>query len=190
LKDLVNLAQKEPGKLTFASAGGVGQFPTHMAPEVLKYKQKLQINHVPYKGTGPAVVDVASGLVDMIMTTGLGSVRPFVDSGKMKVLAIAAPKRSEAAPNVPTFAEEGYPLPELKNGTIWGLLGPAGLPKDIVNRLHEVVVKAMASSEVREKLAQLNIYPRTSSPEELASIIKSESETWGSLLKRMNIQFD
>lgn len=190
VKELIELAKKKPGDVSFASSGGVGQLPTHIGPELLKMKHGLDLNHIPYKGAGPAMVDIAAGRVSMIMTTGLGSVQQFIDSGKVKALAITGDKRADALPNVPTFAEEGVPLPELSGGTMWGLLGPAGLPRDIVVKLNQAVVKAMASPEVREKLTALNIEPRTSSPEAFSELIKKETETWGGVLKRMNIQVD
>jgi tripartite-type tricarboxylate transporter receptor subunit TctC len=188
--EFVALARSKPGSLSFASAGGIGQLPTHIGPELLKVKQGITLNHIPYKGTGPALVDVAAGRVSMIMTTGLGSAQPFLDGGKVRAVAISGKQRSEALPEVRTFAEQGLPLPELDGGTMWGLLGPAGLPRNMVTKLNLAMTQAMESADVRDKLSTLTIAPRSSTPEQLAAIMKKEVETWTSVLKLMNIQVE
>lgn len=188
-QEVFELAKQKSSNLSFGTAG-ISQFPTHIVAELLKLKLGLNIAHVPYKGTGPAIVDVAAGRVSMIMTTGLGSVQSFVDSGKMKPMAVTGTRRAAAAPDVPTFEESGVPLPELEAGTMWGVLGPAGIPKEIVTKLNKAVVQAMESPEVRQKVAALSIETRTSTPEELGELIRRETESWSGILKRMDIDLN
>ena len=190
LPEFMKWAKDPASRASFASSGGVGQFPTFISPELLIYKYGLTLNHVPYRGAAPATLDVAAGRVSMIMTTGLGTIQPFLTSGKMKALALTGDKRAAALPNVKTFAEQGYPLPEVANGTQWGLFGPAKLPRDIVVKLNAAVVKAMTSAEAKTQLAQLNIDPKTSTPEELSAMLKKESDTWVPIMKAMKIEVE
>ena len=148
VQELIALAKRKPGTLSFASSGA-GHFPTHIGPELFKLKNGLDILHVPYKGSGQAIIDVAAGRVSFIMTSGLGAAKPFLDSGKVRALALTGDKRAAAAPDVPTFAEAGSPLPEMNAGTWWGLMGPAGLPRNIVVKLNESLAQAMAAPDVR-----------------------------------------
>ena len=188
LQEFIALAKSQPGKLSYGS-GGTGQL-THIGPELFKEKNGLNIVHIPYKGAPPALVDVVAGRIAFLMSTGLGTAKPHIDSGKVRVLAITGEKRSPAMPDVPTFGEIGSPLPELKLGNWWGVLGPAGMPRDIVAKLNESVVQAVASPDVAAKLTTLNMIPYTTTPEAFAEVINTSIGTWAPIVKRMNIVLD
>ncbi|MBI2319762.1 MAG: tripartite tricarboxylate transporter substrate binding protein [Betaproteobacteria bacterium] len=189
VRELIALAKSKPGSLTFGSSGA-GSFSAHLAPELFKLKHGLDILHVPYKGAGPAMMDVVAGRISLIMTTGYGTAKPFLDSGKLRALAVTGERRSRAAPDVPTFAEAGSPLPEINAGGIFGLVGPAGLARNIVVKLNESLLQALASREVLAKLAALNLEPMPMAPEAFGGFISAQMDTWAALLKRMNIKAD
>lgn len=184
LQELIALAKKTPGKLSYGS-GGSGN-TTHLIPELFKGKYGLDIVHVPYKGSGLALTDVIADRVAFAVI-GLSVAKPFIESGKVRVLAITGEKRAAALPKVPTFAEAGAPLPEANLGSWWGLLGPAGLPRNIVMQLNNALARALAQPELRARFAALNIAPVSSTPEEFASRMESEIGTWGGVVKRANI---
>ena len=189
IQELIALAKSKPGTLSFGSAG-TGQFPTPIGPELFNAKNGLNVLHVPYKGAGPAMVDVVAGRVSFIMTTGLAAAKPHLESGKVRALALTGGKRAAAAPDVPTFAEAGSPLPEMNFGTWWGILGPVGLPRDIVAKLSESLAQALAAPDVRARLAALNVEPMTSTPEAFSDFINAEIATWAEVLKRLNIKVE
>ncbi len=189
VRELIALAKSRPGALSFGSSGA-GSFSAHLAPELFKLKYGLDILHVPYKGAGPAMMDVVAGRVSFIMTTGFGTANPFLDSGKLRALGVTGDKRSAAAPDVPTFAEAGAPLPEINAGGIFGLVGPAGLPRPIVLRLNESVVQALGAPEVSAKFAALNLEPMPMAPDAFGSFISTNVDTWAEVLKRMNIKVE
>jgi tripartite-type tricarboxylate transporter receptor subunit TctC len=188
LKELIALAKQKPGMLTFGSAGGSGQLPTHIGPELFKVKQGLDILHVPYKGTGPALIDLAAGRLSFMMTTGTGSAKAFLDAGKIRAIAVTGKTRSERMPDVATFLEQGVPIPELNDGTAWGLFGPAGLPDDVVAKLNAAMQKVLGSPELRASFARLDIYPAKSTAKELGALMRTESSTWKPLVAKMNIK--
>ena len=188
LQDFIAFAKRQPGKLSFGS-GGTGQF-THLGPEIFKAKNGLNIIHVPYKGAAPAMVDLVAGRIAFIMSTGLATAKPYIDSGKVRALAITSDKRSTLMPNVPTFAEVGSRLPELEPGNWWGLMGPGGLPHDITVKLNMALNQTLAAPDVARHLGTLNMSPYASNPEEFAEVIKAGIATWAPIIKRMNIVLD
>ena len=188
VKELIALAKAQPNGLSFGSAGGSGQLPTHIGPELLKIKSDIKVVHVPYKGAAPALLDLAAGRTAFMMTTGTGSAKPFLDSGKIRAIAVTGSKRSDALPNVPTFREQGVPLPELDQGTSWAVFGPRGIPADVVRTLEDAIAKALQSPELRKGFALLDIEPAAGSAVNLAAQIRQERETWPPLLKKMDIQ--
>lgn len=186
LQELIALAKSKPGILSFGS-NGAGQL-THIGPELFKVKNGLDILHVPYKGIGPALVDVLAGRVSFIMTTGFATVKPHLDSGKIRALALTGERRSAALPDVPTFAEAGSPLQELNLGNWWCLMGPAGLPRHIVVKLNDSLAQALAAPDVLAKLAALNMLPFISTPEAFAEVINAAIGTWAEVLKNMKFR--
>lgn len=186
IQELIALAKNKPGALTFGSAGN-GQFPTHVGPVLFTVKNGMDVLNVPYKGAGPAMIDVAAGRISFMMTTGFAAAQPFLESGKVRALAVTGSKHAAAMPNVPTFAEAGAPLPEMNAGSRWGVWGPAGLPRSMVVKLNGALVQALAAPDVLARLAALNLDPFPSTPEELADAMNKDLEMWGQVLKRANI---
>ena len=185
LADLVAAARKNPGKVTFGSAGAGNT--THLVPELLKASQNIEATHVPYKGAGPAVIDLASGQIDFVIS-GLSGVQALVAAGKLRALAITGDKRANVMPLVPTFAEAGVPLPEAKLGSWWGILVPTGTPPAIIAQLNQAIAKALASPDTKARLTAQNIEPMASTPPFFADWIKSETDRWTSVLQRAQIK--
>ena len=185
VKELVALAKAQPGGLTFAS-GGSGSTP-HMAAELLKSVAGLDIRHIPYKGTAAAIPDLLGGRVTM-MFSPTSNVLPLAREGKLRALAVASLRRSPAAPELSTIAESGYPGFEV---TGWyGLLAPTKTPATIVRKLHLETVKALALPDLRAKLADLGLETIGNSPDEFATVIKSEIQKWAKVIKDAGIKPD
>ncbi|ANN77398.1 tripartite tricarboxylate transporter substrate binding protein BugE [Bordetella flabilis] len=165
----IKLAKAEPGKLTYASAGNGSV--SHMMGELFKSASGTNLVHVPYRGVGPALNDVLAGQVD-VMYDNLPSSLPHVQSGRLIALAVAAPERVKALPTVPTFAEVG--LAPVNDASWFGLVGPAKLPKAVVDKLNAAVVKAEADPDVQARLAALGATPVGNSPDAFAKQISAE----------------
>ena len=189
LRELVAYSKATPGGLHYGSSGGMGQMPTHMGPEIFKLKSGLNASNVVYRGAGPALVDLAAGRVDFMMTTGLGGAMPFMEAGKLRVLAVTSKERHPFYGEAPTFQESGFPVPELENGTIFGLLGPAGLPADVQATLSDAVQKVMASAEYQAQLKPLMMAPYAKGgPQLLRDVMDAEIRTWGPVVRKLNLQ--
>ena len=185
LKELVALAKSQPDKLAYASSGNGSH--VHVSTEYFLYTAGIRITHVPYKGTGPALNDTIGGTTQLIFGS-VATALQHVKSGRLRALAVTTPKRIAAAPDVPTVAEAGYPSYEVTN---WhGLVGPRGLPKDIVARLNREVNESLKSDDVKKILASDGLEPAGGSPEELAAIIKKEIGRWGEVVKRAGVKAD
>lgn len=185
LKELVALAKSQPDKLAYASSGNGSH--VHVSTEYFLYTAGIRITHVPYKGTGPALNDTIGGTTQLIFGS-VATALQHVKSGRLRALAVTTPKRIAAAPEVPTVAEAGYPSYEVTN---WhGLVGPRGLPKDIVARLNREVNESLKSDDVKKILASDGLEPAGGSPEELAAIIKKEIGRWGEVVKRAGVKAD
>ncbi len=183
VKELVALAKAQPGGLTFASAGSGNA--THMAAELLKSAAGLDIRHIPYKGVPAAIPDLIGGRVTMTFSP-IGVVLPLARAGKLRALAVTSLMRSSAAPEIPTIAESGYPGFEV---TGWlGLLAPARTPATIIGKLHLETVKALALPDLRAKFADLGLEVIGNSPDEFATVIKSEIPKWAKVIKDAGIK--
>jgi tripartite-type tricarboxylate transporter receptor subunit TctC len=183
LQDLVQIARKSPGKLSYGS-GGVGT-TTHLAPELLKSLTKTNIVHVPYKGSGQALIGLMGGDVDVLIMAVPASA-PQALSGKVRALAVLSDKRATALPNVPTTKEAGIEGLEVP---IWyGILTTTGTPKEIVARLNSELVKALTSPELKERLTAAGIEPMNSTPEYFAGFIKSENARFAKVIKDAGIK--
>jgi len=178
VKELIALAKRQPGKLSFAS-GGAGS-SNHLAGELLKLLAGVDLLHVPYKGAGPAMIDVMAGHVDMMLgAAGLAEAR----AGRVKVLGVTGAKRSPQAPELPTLLEAGVKGYE---ATIWfGLLAPAGTPQPIVGRLSQEVGKALQSKSMRERFNTVDLTPTT--PEGFAEHIRREMPKWRKVVTEAKI---
>jgi tripartite-type tricarboxylate transporter receptor subunit TctC len=185
LQDVVAAAKAKPGDLNFASPGN-GTSP-HLAGELFKSLAKIDMGHVPYKGSGPAITDVVAGHVPLMFDTTL-IVGSHVKAGKLRALAIASPKRIDSLPDVPTTAEAGVPGLEIAS---WqAVFAPAGSPKPIVERLNAEIAKAMKMPDVQARLADLGVEPDGGSPEKLAEFQKAEIAKWAKVVKEGNIKPD
>ncbi|QOL48973.1 Bug family tripartite tricarboxylate transporter substrate binding protein [Massilia litorea] len=185
VKELVALAKARPGKLTYASAGN--GTTVHLAAELFNSMAGVDIVHVPYKGSAPAVTDLMGGQVD-IMFDSLSSAKPYVESGRLKALAVTTAKRSSVFPNVPTISESGLPGYELSGW--YAVFVPARTPKPIVDRLNAELVKALKQANVRARFAQIGAEPVGSSPQELAATLKTETARWAQIVRERNIKAD
>jgi len=183
VKEVIALARARPGTLNFASAG-VGS-SSHLAGELFRVLAGADIVHVPYKGAGPAMVDVLSGQVQLYFAT-MPAAMPHVKSGKLVPIAVTSAKRSPALPDLPTIAESG--VPGYEASTWYGLLDPAHTPGDAVARLHEGVVKILGERALRDKLAEQGFEPVGDSPQEFAAYIKSEIAKWGKVIRDAGIR--
>ena len=171
--------------LNFASSGNGGA--PHMAAELFKGETGASLTHVPYKGSGPAVADLVGGRVQ-IMFDAAPSLIQHVKSGKLRVLAAASARRNPLLPEVPTFAELGYP--KIAVSLWYGLLAPAGTPRAVVDRLNRETVKALQTAEVRERLLAQGAEPMPGSPEAFASFMQEESVKWAPIVKQAGVKLD
>ena len=185
VKELIALAKAQPGKLTFGSAGNGSA--VHLAGEQLRSAGAVNILHIPYKGTGQALGDIIGGQLTMIFMVQ-GTAKPHVAGGKLRAMAHTAAKRSRAMPEVMTFAEAGFPTVEA--ATINGLIGPAGLPKDFVQRLNSRVARAMNTREQQDKLLDFGADVTTNTPEQFATWIRTEMVKWAKAVKDSGARVD
>src|SRR5882672_8019741 len=183
VKEVIALAKAKPGTLNFASAG-VGS-SSHLAGELFRILAGAEIVHVPYKGAGPAMVDVLSGQVQLYFAT-MPAAMPHVKSGKLVPIAVTSARRSQALPEIPTLAESG--VPGYEASTWYGLLAPAHAPDATVARLHDGVAKILGERALREKLADQGFEPVGGSPQEFATYIKSEIAKWGKVIRDAGIR--
>jgi tripartite-type tricarboxylate transporter receptor subunit TctC len=182
VKELVAIARARPGQLDYASAGAGSS--THIAAELFRLVAKSDITHVPYKGNGPAMADLIGGHVQLMFNNLAPSVSQ-VKAGKLRALAVTGEKRSQAAPEIPTMAEAGYPGVVFN---LWvGLLAPAGTPADIITKLNADTVKSAQLRDVRERLLGEGTEPYTTSPSQMADIMRAETAQWAKVVKAANI---
>jgi len=176
--EFVALAKSKPGKLDYGS-GGNGS-AAHLAMEYFKLKAGVDLQHVPYKGTAPALTDLLGGQIAVILT-GLPPVLQHVKSGKLRILGVASRERLAAFPEIPTIAESGVPGFE---ATQWyGLLVPAATPKDIVAKIQRDTAAALRDPAVNERLASEGAEPVGNTPEQFGTFIRSEIELWGKVIR-------
>lgn len=185
VRELIGLAKSAPGRLNYASSGVAG--PPHLAAELMNLIAGVNIAHIPYKGSAPATIAVISGETDMLFSNILPAV-PAIKDKRLKPLAITSSKRSALLPDVPTVSEAGFPDGEVE--TLYGLLGPAGIPGDILKRLYEEVVKIMQSPEMEGQLQKNDFKPLTSTPEEFRKTVSFETSKWEKVIKARGIKGD
>ena len=183
VKDLIAFAKSRPGQLQYATSGaGTIQ---HLAGELFKLNARVDLLHVPYKGSGPALVDVMAGQVHMIFDS-VPAVLPHVKSGRLRAVAVTSAKRFSLLPDIPTVSEGG--LPGFDMNTWWGLVAPAAVNKDIVARLYAETVKLLKQNDVREKIAFAGAEIVGSSPDEFAAFIRSERAKYAKVIAAANIK--
>jgi tripartite-type tricarboxylate transporter receptor subunit TctC len=179
--ELVQLAKSQPGKLNYGSAG-VGS-STHLAAELFKSLGGIDIVHVPYKGTGPAVADLMGGQIQVLFA-GLPTVLPHARTGKLRALGTSLVKRLPALPDVPSIAET---LPAYEMNPWYGVLAPARTSRAIVRRLNEEIVRAVSTPEFSAALTVQGATPFTSTPEAFTALLKEEIAKWGKLIRSAGI---
>ncbi len=178
IPELIAYAKKNPGVITASTSGdGSG---AHLATALLKEAAGIDLLTIPYKGAGPAMTDVAAGHVDMTFT-GMSQVKPFADSKKVKILATSGLNRMSSAPDVKTIAEQG--LPGFNAVVWWGMLAPAGTPKEIVDKLNQALKVSLADPEVEKRMAIIDGEVRVSTPQEFEKLIRDEVVRWKRLIK-------
>jgi tripartite-type tricarboxylate transporter receptor subunit TctC len=185
LKELVELARREPDKLSYASSGN-GTI-VHLATEYFLDVAKVKIVHVPYKGTGPALNDTVAGNVQLVFGS-VATALQYVKSGRLRALAVTTPRRVAAAPDIPTVAESGYPGYEVTN---WhGLVGPKGVPRGIVDRLNKEANELLKSADVEKILAADGLTAAGGTPRQFESILSSEVARWGKIVKQAGVKIE
>ena len=185
VKDLVDKAKAEPGKMTDAS-GGSGTVQ-RLAAELLRQRLGLDMVHVGYKSGGPAIVDVTGGQVDFMFST-IAASYPLVSSGKLRALAVSSPQRSPRLPEVPTLGETVAPGYEAYEWN--GLLLPSGTPTPIAEKLHRAVVDVLKEHEVKRRFVDVGVQPVGSTPAEFAEFLKKEDAKWADVIRKGNIKLD
>jgi len=183
LKELVELMKSQPGKMNYASAG-VGS-TTHLAMEMLKGASQTYALHIPYNGNGPAGTAVIAGQVEILFGS-LPAVLPHAKSGRVRALAVGTPKRSPSLPDVPTVSESGYPG---FDASLWlAIMAPAGTPQPVIDRLHKEVVAAVADKATAESLDKNGAEPITSTPAELAAMIRDGVGKYAKVVKDAGVK--
>lgn len=185
LQELIALARRKPGSLTFGSAGNGSS--NHLSGELFKSMAGIDIVHVPYKGSSAAFTDLLGGRISMMFDTVSSQVQ-YLNAGKVKALGVTGPARSEALPKVPTIAESGLPGFDV---TIWfGLSAPKGTPPDVLARLNGDLQKVLAQPEVRAQLAQLGARPLPGTPQAFAGLIQRDTAKWSAVIKASGATVD
>jgi tripartite-type tricarboxylate transporter receptor subunit TctC len=185
LKELVAYIQSKKGDFSYASAGS--GTPQHMTGELFKSVAHLDMTHVPYKGSAPAISDLLGGHVP-VMFDSMIAIMPHIKSGKVKVIAVSGAERSKLLPNVPTFAESGYP--GLVSYAWYGFFAPAGTPKPIINKLNAETLKIMKEPEFQRILADTGSDFVGDTPEHFAEFVKAESQKWSRVVKESGATVD
>jgi tripartite-type tricarboxylate transporter receptor subunit TctC len=182
--ELITFAKANPGKITYGSAG-VGS-SQHLAAVQFMGATKVDMMHVPYKGTAPAEADLMAGHISVMFDTATAI--PFINGGKLKALGVMSKKRNPALPNVPTLDEAG--LPDLYASSWYGLMGPAGMPPGIVNKLNAELNEALRSPEVQKRMSDLGAEIGGGTPAEFANFIQSEIARYADIVKRSGAKFE
>jgi tripartite-type tricarboxylate transporter receptor subunit TctC len=183
VRDLIALARQQPGKLSFGSAGNGTS--NHLAGELFKSIAKIDMLHVPYKGSAPALADLLGGQITTMFDLTPTALTQIA-GGKVQAIAITSARRSSVAPNIPTMAESGVPGVEVVSW--FGILAPAGTPAPIVNFLNAEIVKAMNAPDVRQQMAALGADVVTNTPQEFAAFISAERAKWAMVVKEAGIK--
>jgi tripartite-type tricarboxylate transporter receptor subunit TctC len=183
IRELIALAKEKPGQVQYASAG-VGSFQ-HLGGELFKLEAGVDMLHVPFKGGGPAMIDVIGGHTKLLFSS-LVQTTPHIRSGKLKALAVGGSKRSQVLPDVPTVAESGVPSYEAVNW--WGVVAPAGTPAPIIERLHKAVQEVQSSPEVQKQFDAEGAEIVRMSPAQFGSFMEEEMSKWGRVVKEGGIK--
>ena len=185
LRDFIALARAKPGRYAMASAGAGSS--NHLVGELFQSSTGASLTHIPYKGSGQAIVDLVGGQVEVFFDQ-LTSAAPNIRAGKLRALAVSSAARWPALPDVPTFAEAGVPALVMTNVT--GLLAPAGTPPEVIAKLHAAAVRALAAAAVRERFSTLGVVPVGDRPEQFAAFIREDFARWSKVVRDGNIKVE
>ena len=183
IAELVANARANPGKLSFGATGVGGS--NHLTGELFKIAAQVDIQAVPYKGAAPAIADAVGGQIPMVIST-IASVGPMVKGGKLRALAVSSSRRDPSFPDVPTLAESGYPGFDASEW--WAILGPAGMPADVVAKLNAEIDRSMKLPDVKARSAELGIEYIGGTPEEARAFMKSEMEKWSKVVRSAGLK--
>ncbi len=183
--ELIALAKSKPGELTYASTGN--GTAVHLTTKLFKQLTGIEMTHVPYRGSAPALTDLVAGRISVMFVNVL-SAMSFVNSGQLRALAIGTPRRSGAFPDVPTFAEVG--MPGFEAGVWFGILAPAGTPGPVIERLNAEIRRALEGPDIREKLAQQGAEIVVSTPEQFAAKIRAEADKWAKVIAKSGTRME
>jgi tripartite-type tricarboxylate transporter receptor subunit TctC len=185
VKELIEYAKANPGKLTFGSAGSGSS--NHLAGELLKSMAGIDMAHIPYKGSAPALTDLMGGQISMMFDV-LSTAMPHIATGKTRALGVTSPQRSSIAPDIPTVAEAGLPGYEV---VIWfGVLAPARTPAPVVDRISQDLAALMKMPDLKERLSQLGSEPAGTTPAEFADLMKNDTAKWSKVVKASGARVD
>ena len=185
LMDRNDTAKKEPRKLSFGS-GGAGTLQ-HIAPEMVANRAGIQLMHVPYKSTAPAVTDVLGGQIDMVFSSPV-AVASNISAGKLRAIAVTGPTRADILPNVPTMAESG--LPGFSAISSYGLVAPAKTPPAVIAVLNKALNESLALDDVKKKMLADATVPQPGTPRDYERALKAETDTWGSMVRKLGLKED
>ncbi len=185
IKEFIAYAKANPDRINYASVGAGTVF--HLATEIFKRRTDTRLVHVPYKGSAPAVQDLVSGQVQM-MLIDYATGGPFIKAGKLRALAVSTKERVEAFPDIPSIHESG--VPDFDAYAWLGAAVPAGTPKEIVSLLSREIVKAMTSPDVKKRFIDSGVVPLASSTEEFVQLVKSDAEKWSAIIKTLGLTLD
>jgi tripartite-type tricarboxylate transporter receptor subunit TctC len=183
LREVVALARAKPSGIAIAS-GGTGA-TTHLVAELFQAHAGIRFTHVPYKGAGPAISDVVAGQVPLTFTS-MATAAPHVKSGRLRVLGVTSAQRLLQFPEVPTFEEAGIPGMTLEHW--WGVMAPARTPRPVIDKLHDEIVRALQSEEVRGRFAALAVEPRSTTPEQFRALLESDLARWAKVVRDAGIK--
>ncbi len=186
LKGLIAYAKANPGKLSYGTSG-IGT-SNHLAAEALQSAAGIELTHVPYKGSSQIAQDLLAGVIPMSFESSLTTTLPSVKEGKLKAIALTSARRSRALPNVPTVAEQGFAGFEVV--TWFGLVGPAGLPRELVNKLAQAWKAGASTPAALTAFENIGADIKVTSPADFAEFIRTENNRWGSLIRRLRIQLN
>lgn len=184
VKDLIAMAKAKPGSINFGSAGFGTQ--THLAAENFAYSAGINVIHVPYKGEGPALVDLVAGQINFL-TPNLSAAIGFLKQGKLRALGVTSKQRAPQMPDVPAVAES---LPGFENLGWFGLVAPAGTPKAVLDKIHADTVRALQSDDIKKRFNDLGMVPVGNTPAEFARAMKEESARWAKVVKERKLQIN
>ena len=183
VKGLIEFARKNPNKVEYSTAG-IGSFG-HLATELFARKAGIQLFHVPYKGSAPSTLAVTTGEVKMLLTTSSAPMTAGVQAGKLRLLGVTSMRPSALAPGVPTISEA---VPNFEINVWFGILAPAGTPPEVIAKLNDSIVKALAQPTVQQRFAGFGVMARASTAKELGDMVATEVETWRQVIRESNIQ--